>query len=56
MGVAFLYPQMLDTDEERRIHIPDIRKHIWFTKELPPHLDEALKVGWRSYVRLLLRL
>ncbi|GLI66703.1 hypothetical protein VaNZ11_010636 [Volvox africanus] len=38
-----LLGKMLDTEEKQRITIPEIRKHAWFTTELPPYLHEALR-------------
>ncbi|GIL65194.1 hypothetical protein Vafri_18977 [Volvox africanus] len=47
-----LLGKMLDTEEKQRITIPEIRKHAWFTTELPPYLYDALQECEERQARL----
>ncbi|GLC47490.1 Serine/threonine-protein kinase 40 [Pleodorina starrii] len=47
-----LLGKMLEPDERQRITIPDIRKHAWFSAELPPYLDEAMQDFEQRQARL----
>ncbi|KXZ49824.1 hypothetical protein GPECTOR_19g275 [Gonium pectorale] len=38
-----LLGQLLNMDEAKRITIPNIRKHPWFTAAMPDHLDAAIR-------------
>ena len=43
-GCRDLLTRMLQQDEHKRITIPDIRRHPWFTAPLPTDMDQVIQV------------